>query len=129
MIENQKRQDTEQKILQTGKICITAMGNNLQAEIDPHFGRAAFFLIIDPESNSLEAIQNPSVHQAHGAGIQSAQLLLDKGVSVLITGQVGPNARRVLESGGIKIITGESGPAEQALARFKEQARNKNSQK
>jgi predicted Fe-Mo cluster-binding NifX family protein len=123
MRENLNKQDKGHNNLLTGKICITARGNSLQAEIDPNFGRAAFFLIIDPESTSFEAIQNPSVHQAHAAGIQSAQLLLDKGVSILITNQVGPNAQRVLESGGIKIITGESGPAEQALARFKAQAK------
>lgn len=123
MNKNWNEQDKEQKSLSTGKICITARGSSLQAEIDPNFGRAAFFLIIDPETNSFEAIQNPSVQQPHGAGIQSAQLLLDKGVSILITGQVGPNAQRVLESGSIKIITGESGPAEQALARFKAQVK------
>jgi len=122
MNENWNKPHAGQKNLPTGKICITARGPNLQAEIDPNFGRAAFFLIIDPESNSFEAIQNPAVQQPHGAGIQSAQLLLDKGVSTLITGQVGPNAQRVLESGGLKIITGESGPAEQALARFKARA-------
>jgi len=121
--ENLNNQGREPSHLLTGKICITARGNNLQAEIDPHFGRAAFFLIINPESTTFEAIENPSVHQAHGAGIQSAQFLLDKGVSILITGQVGPNAQRVFESGGIKVITGESGPAEQALARFKAQAK------
>jgi Uncharacterized conserved protein len=70
----------------------------------------------------LHACRSTLEDPPHGAGIQSAQLLLDKGVSTLITGQVGPNAQRVLESGGLKIIAGESGPAEQALARFKAQA-------
>ncbi|MBC7361685.1 MAG: NifB/NifX family molybdenum-iron cluster-binding protein [Candidatus Aminicenantes bacterium] len=123
MAKNLNKQDEEHNNSLSGKICITAQGDDLRSEIDPHFGRALYFLIIDPDSSNFEAIQNPSVHQAHGAGIQSAQLLLDKGVSVLITGQVGPNAQRVLESARIKIITGESGPAEQALARFKSQAK------
>jgi predicted Fe-Mo cluster-binding NifX family protein len=119
MPETLGHQKQEKNNLPVQKICITARGDTLQAEIDPNFGRAAFLLIIDPETSAFEAVENSAVRQAHGAGIQSAQLIVNKGVSLLITGQVGPNARQVLDSAGIQIITGESDPAEQALARLK----------
>jgi len=45
------------------------------------------------------------VEEAHGVGIQSAQLMAEKGVkTVLMGGQVGTNALRILEAAGIQII-------------------------
>ncbi len=39
-------------------ICITARGEGLDAEVDPHFGRAAYFLFIDPETLEVEVVRN-----------------------------------------------------------------------
>jgi predicted Fe-Mo cluster-binding NifX family protein len=47
-------------------------------------------LIIDPDTLEFEPIQNPNIALGHGAGIQSAQLLANKGVTVVLTGNCGP---------------------------------------
>ncbi len=102
-----------------GKVCVTAKGKDLEAEIDPNFGRAAYFVIVDPESLTFEALENPSAELAHGAGTQSAQLVAGKGVSAVITGRVGPNARQVLDSAGIRVITTEKCSVREAIAWLK----------
>jgi predicted Fe-Mo cluster-binding NifX family protein len=99
-----------------GMLCVSAKGPNLDAEIDPNFGRAPYFLIVDPETLKFEALANPHSQAGHGAGIQSAQSVASRGVSAILTGQVGPNAQRVLESAGIRIISAEKCTVREALS-------------
>lgn len=102
------------------KICITSKGKDLDAEIDPRFGRSQYFLIIDPETLDFEVIENPNIEAAQGAGIQTAQLILNQNnVGTLLTGDCGPNAQRVLQSSGITVITGISGKIKDALSKYK----------
>ncbi len=101
------------------KICITAQGYDLEAELDPSFGRARYFLIIDPETLDYEALRNPHTEASQGAGIQTAQLISSKDVGAVLTGQCGPNAQRVLNSAGIRIITGLSGRVREILSQYK----------
>ncbi|MGB9765748.1 MAG: NifB/NifX family molybdenum-iron cluster-binding protein [Candidatus Saccharicenans sp.] len=92
------------KLSAGGLICFTSKGPDLDSELEEAFGRAPYFIFIDPKTLKFEAYNNEAVNLAHGAGIQSGQLMAEKGVTVLFTGQVGPNARRVLEAAGIQII-------------------------
>jgi predicted Fe-Mo cluster-binding NifX family protein len=101
------------------KICITSKGKDLEAEVDPKFGRARYFLVVDPETMNLEVVDNPNIEAAHGAGIQTAQLISNLNVGTVITGNCGPNAQRILQSSGIKVITGVSGKVEDALSKHK----------
>ncbi|HDL86526.1 MAG TPA: dinitrogenase iron-molybdenum cofactor biosynthesis protein [Candidatus Acetothermia bacterium] len=98
------------------KVCITARGEGFTAEVDPTFGRAAYFLFIDTDTRALEAVAN--VPGAHGAGVQAAQTVVEKGATVVITGSVGPNAYQGLAAAGIEMYTGATGTVEQALANF-----------
>ncbi len=107
-------QPKEEKV----KICITSQGNDLDAQVDPRFGRCRYFIIVDSETMQFKAIENKGVNESGGAGISSAQLLINEGVDVLITGDVGPNASQALSSSQIKIITGASGTVREALKRF-----------
>jgi len=95
------------------KICITSTGQDLDATVDQTFGRARYFLFVDSETQETKAIQNAP--GAHGAGVQAAQLLDQHGASVLITGNVGPNALQGLRAAGIAIYTGASGTGKTAL--------------
>lgn len=100
------------------KICLTATGKDLNSEIDPKFGRAAYFLLLDPIVMRIEAIENPHKDAMQGAGIKSAQSLVDHGVKILLTGDVGPKANAVLQSAGIQTITGVSGKIQDAIQNF-----------
>lgn len=101
------------------KVCVTAMGPGLDAEVDPRFGRAQYFVFVDTESMKHESVQNPNVSGFGGVGIQSAQLVVDKGAQVVITGHVGPNAAQALSAAGVKVITGAQGMrVKDAVERF-----------
>ena len=100
------------------KICITAQGKDLEAEVDPNFGRARYFLIFDPQKQEFEAVENPNIEAAQGAGIQTAQLISSHGVGTVLTGSCGPNAQRALNSSGIKVITGIEGKVKDVLVKL-----------
>jgi predicted Fe-Mo cluster-binding NifX family protein len=101
------------------KICVTASGNTLDVPIDPRFGRAAYLTIVDSENMAFETISNAASGAMGGAGIQAAQTLAKKSVSVLITGNVGPNAFQALSAANIKIVTGASGTVREVVEKYK----------
>ena len=101
------------------KIAITADQPTLDASLDPRLGRCAYFLIVDPDSLDFEAVQNPNVALAGGAGIQSAQLIAAKDTKFVLTGNCGPNAQETLSAAGIGVIPGCSGPVRDVIERFK----------
>lgn len=101
------------------KIAVTATGPTLDDTVEPRFGRCPYFLIIEPDSLEIEPVSNPNISRQGGAGIQSAQLMAERGVSVVLTGNCGPNAFRTFGAAGIKVITGVAGSARQAVERFK----------
>ena len=88
------------------KICITSQGDNLGSQMDKKFGRAPYFIIIDPATKEFEAIKNPNVDGMGGVGIQTGQLMSEKGVKAVLTGSIGPNAFQILKAANIEMITG-----------------------
>jgi predicted Fe-Mo cluster-binding NifX family protein len=95
---------------------VTAKGPDLEAEVDPNFGRAPYFLIVDPSTLEFVSFANPNSQAGHGAGVQSAQFVAGQLVSAVLTGEVGPNARRVLESAGIRVIAAQGGSVREAVS-------------
>lgn len=100
------------------KICITSQSDNLDAEVDPRFGRANYFLIIDTDNMEKEFIRNPYIQARGGAGIQAAQLVANKNVETVITGNIGPSSFQVLKEAGLDIISGVSGKVKTAIETY-----------
>jgi predicted Fe-Mo cluster-binding NifX family protein len=103
------------------KIAVTCEEPSLDSQVDPRFGRAAGFLVVDPESMEFEYIDNGSSQvMAQGAGIQAAENISKSGAKILLTGYVGPKAFRGLEAAGIKIGQNlDSMTVRQAIEKFK----------
>ena len=101
------------------KIVITSNGENLNSEVDPRFGRAAYFLFGDPEVMDFSVIENKNIDAAGGAGISSAKVVIDAGAEAVLTGNCGPNAERTLRAAGVKIYTRATGTVAEALELFK----------
>ena len=101
------------------KIAFSSTGRDLDSEVDPRFGRCAYFLIVNPDDMSFEAFENESMTLGGGAGIQSGQFIASKGAQVVVTGNIGPNASRTLNAAGIVVIAGVSGPIKDAIERYK----------
>ena len=107
------------KIGEAMKICVSSQGTTLDAQVDPRFGRCQYFLVVDASTLEHEAIKNPNIDSMGGAGIQSGQLMAEKHVKTVITGNVGPNAFQTLQAAGIEVITGASGSVREAVERYK----------
>jgi predicted Fe-Mo cluster-binding NifX family protein len=101
------------------KIAISSGGKTLDSQIDPRFGRCAYFVIVDTDDLSFEAFGNESVALGGGAGIQAAQFVASKGAKAVITGNVGPNAVQTLSASHVEVFAGQSGTIREAVERFK----------
>jgi len=101
------------------KVAITATAPELDAKVDPRFGRCPFFLIVETDDLSFEAMENPNITQGSGAGIQSAQFMADKGVQHVLTGNCGPNAHQTLAAANIAVSVGCSGTIREVVQQFK----------
>lgn len=100
-------------------VAVTASEPTLDGQIDPRFGRAPYFLVVDTDNLAFEAIENPNTVLGGGAGIQSAQLMAERGVKSVLTGNCGPNAYQTLTAAGIAVIVGCSGTIVDAVEQFK----------
>ena len=103
------------------KIAVTSKGTDLDSQVDPRFGRAAYILIVDTENLEFEVLDNKdNVNAFKGAGIQAASMVSDKGAEVLLTGFCGPNAFKAFEAAKIKVANDVSGTVRDAMKAFNE---------
>ena len=91
------------------KICITAQGATPAAMVEERFGRAPYFIIMERENRTFEAIENPFASGAGGVGPKVAQLMITNKVDALVSGLVGGNAQAVLAAAGIEMYTYNAG--------------------
>jgi len=102
------------------KVEITSQGQDLAAAVDPRFGRARYFVLVDTESGATSAADNSqNLNAAQGAGIQAGKNVADLGAQAVITGHVGPKAFATLRAAGIDIYTGATGTVADAVDQFK----------
>lgn len=104
-----------------GKIAITSEGPTLDDTLDPRFGRAAGFIIVDPQTLQFQYVDNgASQARAQGAGIQAAEVIVQNGAEILLTGYVGPKAFAALQAAGVKVAQNlDNMTVRQAVERFK----------
>ncbi len=89
------------------KIVVTAQGKKSSDLMDPRFGRCQYFYLYDTDNNLEKVIENLANKVMGGAGIKAANLLLKEKIDVIITGDLGPNARQVLKNNQVKVFTSE----------------------
>lgn len=85
------------------KILLTATSPNLEANIDPRFGRGAYLITVDTNTLEWQAEPNPGVNASGGAGTQAAQIVANHQVAAVISGDFGPNAYNALQAAGISM--------------------------
>jgi predicted Fe-Mo cluster-binding NifX family protein len=100
------------------KICITSQGKDMEALVDPRFGRCQYFTIVDTDSNETDILENVNRDGMGGVGVQSGQFIAEKQVKVVLTGNVGPNAFQTLQAAGIEVVTGVSGKVKDVIDRY-----------
>ncbi|WP_320175926.1 NifB/NifX family molybdenum-iron cluster-binding protein [Maridesulfovibrio sp.] len=100
-------------------IAVSANNSNLDGPFEPRFGRAAGFVIFNSETGESRFVDNSSnVQVAGGAGIQTAQLLADQSVNVVISGTFGPKAEQALQAGRIGMVTAQSGSVRELFENY-----------
>ena len=102
------------------KIAVSSTGPGLESQVDIRFGRCPYFVIVEVEDKGIkgsEDLQNTATSQMGGAGISAAQLVANKGIKAIITGNMGPRAFTVFQQLGIDIYQG-SGTVKEAVEKF-----------
>ena len=98
------------------RIAVAAQGSDVNSRVDPRFGRARSFLVIDTEDDSVEEVDNvQNLHAAQGAGIQAAENVARHKVDVVIAGNFGPKAFQALAAAGIKAASWADGTVVDAV--------------
>jgi predicted Fe-Mo cluster-binding NifX family protein len=101
-------------------IAISASDRNLEAKVDPRFGRASYFLLVNPHTLDFEVVANQeNLQAAQGAGIQAAALVARHKPVALLTGNCGPKAYHTLLAAGIPVFLGVAGSVREAVQEFR----------
>ncbi len=102
------------------RIAITSEGPGLEDQVDPRFGRAAGFVVVDLETMDTRYVDNgKSQVMAQGAGIQATEIVAGEGVGCVLTGYVGPKAFRALSAVKISVVQNLDGmTVRRAIERF-----------
>jgi len=102
------------------KVAVTSQGRDLDSQVDPRFGRAPYFIIVDTETGEHQVEDNKMNRDAlQGAGIQAAENVCRHNVAALLTGHCGPKAFRALNAGNVKIYVNAGGTVREAVEKFK----------
>ncbi len=102
------------------KIAVTSDGPTLDSLLDPRFGRAAGFVVVDLDTMQTQYVDNGgSQAMPHGAGIAAAERVAASGAQAVLTGYVGPKAFAALRAAGIAVGQDLDGlTVAQAVQRF-----------
>ncbi len=88
------------------KVAISACANQLTSSVELHFEQAPYYIIVDlktPRRKECKIIHNPNVNSVNDVGILAAQMLINLGIDVLITGWCDPHTLRVFQKAKIPI--------------------------
>jgi predicted Fe-Mo cluster-binding NifX family protein len=98
------------------KLVVTAQDSSLDSPVDPRFGRARYFLLVDTDTGQFTPHDNvQNLNAAQGAGIQAAQTVVRLGAEAVLTGSVGPKAFATLQAGQVAVYPGAAGTVRQAV--------------
>ncbi|MEZ5126841.1 MAG: NifB/NifX family molybdenum-iron cluster-binding protein [Thermoleophilia bacterium] len=102
------------------KIIISAQGNDIDSLTDPRFGRCRYLIAVETTSGEWHAHDNQDNAAASGgAGVEASNRVVSLGAAAVITGNLGPNAARVLDAAHIAVYRAENGATvREAVAAF-----------
>jgi len=101
------------------KVAVSASRGDINAPVDPRFGRCPYYVFIDTETNAAAIKQNESAMAGGGAGIQAAQSVVQQDVKAVITGNMGPNAFQVFDAAGVAVYTANNMTVSQVVEALK----------
>ena len=99
------------------EVAFPTEGNNLDAVVSDHFGRARNFLVYDLEKRNFEVYPNP---EARGKRILPPRFLKQLDVDGVVSFGLGLPAFSLFENLGIKMFKAVKGSVEDNLEKLKE---------
>lgn len=92
------------------KILVSAQGNDIDSLVDPRFGRCRYLILLETTNGEWHAYDNRATAEASGgAGVEASNRAVSLGAEALVTGNVGPNAARVLGAAHISVYSAGNG--------------------
>ncbi len=82
---------------------ITSTGKTEKSFLDLRFGKCENVVFCKPSAGTWEVIENP-FKEGEKSGINLLHYLKEKGVSVIITGEVGPGVSQLLEREKVQLV-------------------------
>ena len=101
-------------------IAITSESMGLNSSVAEKFGRTPFVVFYDTEKNTFEFLRNPYANIFGGAGIQTAQFMIEKNAGAVITTEIGIHPLRLLESADVKVYSCAKKQVEEIVNQFVE---------
>lgn len=104
------------------RIAFPSQGDHgLESPVYGHFGSAPFFLIVDDETGSVEAVSNRDLDHVHGR-CQPLKAIGSARVDAVVVGGIGAGALNGLLSAGINAYRAVQGTVKENLDLFKKGA-------
>ena len=102
------------------RIAVPSSGPAVTDPLDSRFGRAPYFILVNPDTGETVSIQNSMAGGSGGVGPQVVQLLVQNQITHLIAPRIGGNAETALFAAGIAVFIWEgAGTVSAALEQFK----------
>lgn len=86
--------------------------------VDDHFGHCAYYTVFTVVGQSVAGVETLPSPQGCGCKSNIASVLEEKGVKVMLAGNMGQGAKNVLESHNIQVVRGCSGPVEELVKSY-----------
>ena len=101
------------------RVIVSSTGPSVDEALDPRFGRARCFILLDTETGDQEIIENTqNLNAAQGAGIQTARTVVNANAQAVVTGNVGPKAFAALTAGNVAVYLCPPCTVKEALQRY-----------
>uniref|UniRef100_UPI003216E58F NifB/NifX family molybdenum-iron cluster-binding protein n=1 Tax=uncultured Draconibacterium sp. TaxID=1573823 RepID=UPI003216E58F len=82
---------------------ITCTGKTEKSFLDLRFGKCEYIVLFDVDKNQYSIEANPFVGENH-SGVKLVELLKKRGVTTIITGEVGPMVSARLEKEKLQLV-------------------------
>ena len=90
-----------------------------EGQVDDHFGHCAYYTVYTVDEKE-EIVKSERLDSPEGCGCKSdiAEKMQAMGITLMLAGNMGEGAKRVLESNGIAVLRGCRGAVEQVVADY-----------
>ena len=89
-------------------IAIAVNENNINAVVDPHFGRCNWYCLYNTETHKNMFIENAAQNHQEQAGCDAAELLHGENISIAIAGRFGSKVAEVFRRNNIQMVIPET---------------------